>query len=68
VQQATMLNATNPDGSLHYSFIETLIELYPLWYIRAAGGLIYLSSMLIFLYNMWKTVSGAQARGTAQQA
>ena len=58
VQQATMLNATNSDGSLHYSFMETLVEMYPYWYGRAFGGIIYFVSMLIFVYNIIKTVNG----------
>ena len=68
VQQATMLNATNPDGSLHYSFMETLIELYPYWHVRALGGLIYLASLIIFIYNITKTISGGKARPVAQRA
>jgi len=67
VQQATMLNASNPDGSLHYSFMETLIELYPYWYGRALGGIIYLVSLLIFLYNIGKTIAGAP-KAAAQNA
>lgn len=59
VQQAAMLNATNPDGSLHYTFMETLVELYPYWQGRAVGGIIYLLSLLIFLYNIIKTISGS---------
>ena len=62
VQQGFMLNATNPDGSLHYSFVETMIELYPYWYIRAGGGVIYLVSLVIFLYNIYKTISGGRLR------
>jgi len=59
VQQAAMLNATNPDGSLHYTFMETLVELYPYWQGRAVGGIIYLLSLLVFLYNIIKTISGS---------
>jgi cytochrome c oxidase cbb3-type subunit I len=68
VQQATMLNAVNPDGSLHYSFMETLIELYPYWYVRAFGGVIYFVSLLIFLYNISKTMTGGAPQAVAQKA
>jgi cytochrome c oxidase cbb3-type subunit 1 len=57
IQQATMLHASNPDGSLHYSFMETLVEIYPYWHARAGGGVIYLVSLLVFIYNILKTVS-----------
>ncbi|UFS71111.1 cbb3-type cytochrome c oxidase subunit I [Geomonas sp. RF6] len=59
VQQASMLEATNPDGSLHYSFMETLVELYPYWHIRVLGGIIYLLGLLVFIYNITKTITGA---------
>ena len=68
VQQATMLNATNPDGSLHYSFVETLAELYPYWHIRILGGLIYFASLLVFLYNIAKTISAGKPQAVAQKA
>lgn len=68
VQQAAMLNATNPDGSLHYSFMETMIEIYPYWHIRALGGVVYLAGLSVFLYNIWKTVAGAKTQGAAQTA
>jgi cytochrome c oxidase cbb3-type subunit I len=68
VQQAAMLNATNPDGSLHYSFMETLIELYPYWYIRAFGGVVYLVSLAVFIYNIYKTIGSAKNRPVAQPA
>ncbi len=60
VQQAAMLNAINPDGSLHYSFMETLVELYPYWHARAGGGVIYLLSLLVFVYNLYKTTTSGK--------
>ena len=64
VQQAAMLHAMNPDGSLHYSFMETLTELYPYWHMRAGGGVIYLISILVFIFNMIKTIqNGKPASG-----
>ena len=54
----------NPDGSLHYSFMETLTELYPYWHMRAGGGVIYLISILVFIFNMIKTIqNGKPASG-----
>lgn len=60
VQQATMLNATNPDGTLHYTFMETVAGLYPYWHARAGGGVIYLLSLLLFIYNIWKTATSGK--------
>ncbi len=67
VQQAAMLHATNPDGSLHYTFMESLVEMYPYWHMRAGGGVIYLVSLLIFIFNIIKTVqSGSATDGTVR--
>jgi cytochrome c oxidase cbb3-type subunit 1 len=68
VQQATMLHAVNPDGSLHYSFMETLAEMYPYWHMRAGSGVIYLLSLFIFIYNIIKTVQSGTAAGEAVRA
>jgi cytochrome c oxidase cbb3-type subunit 1 len=57
VLQAGMWNATNPDGSLVYSFMETMIEMYPYWWARTFGGVVYMLGVLIFIYNLMKTVS-----------
>jgi cytochrome c oxidase cbb3-type subunit 1 len=67
IQQATMLHATNPDGTLHYSFMETLIELYPYWYGRAFGGVLYFISMLIFVYNIVTTITGKNVQAVTQK-
>jgi cytochrome c oxidase cbb3-type subunit 1 len=56
VLQAGMWNAMNPDGSLTYTFLETMIEMYPYWWVRAIGGLIYFAGIIVFIYNLYMTV------------
>ncbi len=56
VLQAGMWNAMNPDGSLTYTFMETMVEMYPYWWARAFGGVVYLVGVLVFIYNLIKTV------------
>jgi len=56
-----MWRATNPDGTLTYSFIESVKASYPFWTIRLAGGVLFLGGMLIMFYNMIKTIAGQQA-------
>ena len=56
VLQAGMWNAMNPDGSLTYTFMETMVEMYPYWWIRAVGGLIYFAGIIVFIYNLIMTV------------
>jgi len=55
VLQAGMWTATNSDGSLAYSFMETMVEMYPYWWARVFGGIIFLIGVLVFIYNLVMT-------------
>ncbi|HKK04598.1 MAG TPA: cbb3-type cytochrome c oxidase subunit I, partial [Gammaproteobacteria bacterium] len=61
VMQGLMWRAVNDDGTLTYSFVESLKATYPYYEVRLLGGLLYLSGMFIMAYNVWKTVSGGKA-------
>ena len=61
VMQGLMWRAVNDDGTLTYSFVESLQAMYPFYVLRAAGGLLYLSGMFVMAYNVWKTVAGVKA-------
>ncbi|NMG01934.1 cytochrome-c oxidase, cbb3-type subunit I [Azoarcus taiwanensis] len=61
VMQGLMWRATNPDGTLTYSFIESVKASYPFWTIRLVGGILFLAGMFIMFYNMVKTISGEKA-------
>ncbi|MCB1889062.1 MAG: cytochrome-c oxidase, cbb3-type subunit I [Rhodocyclaceae bacterium] len=61
VMQGLMWRATNPDGTLTYSFVESVKASYPFWSIRLLGGVLFLGGMLIMFYNMVKTISGQKA-------
>jgi cytochrome c oxidase cbb3-type subunit 1 len=56
LQQASMWHSLNPDGSLTYTFMETLAEIYPYWFVRALSGIIYLAGVVVFIYNLYMTV------------
>jgi cytochrome c oxidase cbb3-type subunit 1 len=60
VMQGLMWRAVNDDGTLTYSFVESVKATFPYYVIRMAGGLLYLAGMLIMAYNTFKTVSGGQ--------
>ena len=60
VTQGLMWRAVEPDGTLTYSFVESVKASYPYYYIRLAGGLLYLGGMLIMAWNVAKTITGAQ--------
>ena len=55
VMQGLMWRATNDDGTLTYTFIESLKQTYPFYYARFFGGLLYFSGMLMMAWNTWMT-------------
>ena len=57
VTEGLMWRAVNDDGTLTYSFVESLKAVEPYHGIRLLGGLVFFSGMLIMAYNVWKTVS-----------
>ncbi len=58
VMQGLMWRTVNADGTLAYSFVESVKVSYPFWGIRLLGGVLFLSGMLIMAYNMFKTMAG----------
>ena len=60
VMQGLMWRAVNADGTLAYSFVESVKGSYPFWAIRWLGGVLFLSGMLIMAYNMFKTMAGGK--------
>jgi len=57
VMQGLMWRSVNADGTLAYSFVESVKVSYPFWGIRFLGGLLFLVGMLIMAYNMFKTMA-----------
>ena len=61
ITQGLMWRATNPDGTLTYSFVEGLVATYPYYLGRLAGGLLVLFGFCLMAWNMWctwRTVDG----------
>ncbi|MEO9952405.1 cytochrome-c oxidase, cbb3-type subunit I [Nonlabens sp.] len=54
-QQALMWKEFNPDGRLTYSFLETLIEIIPMYWMRAIGGTMFIIGALTGIYNLIRT-------------
>ncbi len=65
VMQGLMWRATNPDGTLTYTFVESLKATYPYYVVRLGGGLLFLIGMFIMLYNTVMTVRQPAARTEA---
>ncbi|AXS79137.1 cytochrome-c oxidase, cbb3-type subunit I [Dechloromonas sp. HYN0024] len=64
VMQGLMWRAVNADGTLAYSFVESVKGSYPFWAIRWLGGVLFLSGMLLMAYNMFKTMAGGKTADT----
>jgi len=60
VMQGLMWRAVNPDGTLTYTFVESVKATFPFYTIRLLGGLMFFAGMLIMVYNVWKTIAGAK--------
>jgi len=60
VTQGLMWRAVNVDGTLTYSFVDSVKATYPYYAVRVVGGVLFLSGMFIMAYNVWKTVAGKQ--------
>jgi len=60
IMQGLMWRAVNDDGTLTYSFVESLEAMYPYYFVRFLGGALFLTGMLVMAYNVAKTISGAK--------
>ncbi len=66
VMQGLMWRAVNVDGTLTYSFVESVKASYPFWAIRLIGGVLFLAGRLIMAYNMAKTIAGGRSVNDAR--
>jgi cytochrome c oxidase cbb3-type subunit 1 len=57
--QGLMWRTYTPEGTLAYSFVDSLIAMHPYYIARAVGGLLFLIGTLVGCYNIWMTVRGA---------
>jgi cytochrome c oxidase cbb3-type subunit I/II len=63
ITQGLMWRAFDQDGYLVYgNFMETVLRLIPMYYLRALGGAVYLAGVLLMVFNVWVTVRSGQAQ------
>jgi len=60
VMQGLMWRAVGEDGTLTYTFVESVKATYPFYAIRLLGGALYLCGMLIMAWNVVRTVADAK--------
>ncbi|KKO46657.1 cbb3-type cytochrome c oxidase subunit I [Arsukibacterium ikkense] len=56
IMQGMMWRAVNTDGTLTYSFVQSLEASMPFYLMRFIGGVFVVAGMLIMAYNVYKTV------------
>ena len=56
--QGLMWRAFNDDGTLTYSFVESVKATYPFYLVRLLGGALFFIGMWIMAYNVWMTIRG----------
>jgi cytochrome c oxidase cbb3-type subunit 1 len=61
LMQGLMWRAVNDDGTLTYSFAESVEASFPGYVVRFIGGALFLAGMLIMAYNVWKTMGPIEA-------
>ena len=55
--QSLMWKQFNEDGTLVYGqFMDTVVEIMPMYAMRSVGGVLYLTGVLVGVYNVIKTV------------
>ncbi len=57
IMQGLMWRAFNEDGTLTYSFVESVQASYPGYIVRFLGGAIFLLGMLLMAWNLWRTAT-----------
>lgn len=61
ITQASMWKEFTPLGTLQYpNFLETTLQIIPMYMIRATGGLLYFAGISIGVYNVIKTAKSGK--------
>ncbi|BDY04997.1 MULTISPECIES: cytochrome-c oxidase, cbb3-type subunit I [Ferrimonas] len=66
VMQGLMWRAVNADGTLTYSFVESLEASYPFYFVRFLGGVFFVTGMLLMAYNVYRTITAPKGSLNAE--
>ncbi|KQW34854.1 MULTISPECIES: cytochrome-c oxidase, cbb3-type subunit I [Ensifer] len=66
--QGLMWRTYSEDNNLTYSFVDSLVAMYPYYIARAFGGFLFLLGAIVATYNIWMTVREAPVGGYAGDA
>ncbi|MBC8036017.1 MAG: cytochrome-c oxidase, cbb3-type subunit I [Rhizobiales bacterium] len=61
ITQGLMWKQFTDDGFMKYpNFLETVLQLIPMYQLRAIGGSLYIIGVFVMAYNLWKTARAGQ--------
>ena len=60
IMQGLMWRAVNADGTLTYSFVESVQAMHPYYIVRTLGGAFFLLGAVVMAYNLWRTIADAK--------
>ncbi|WP_417347448.1 cytochrome-c oxidase, cbb3-type subunit I [Ferrimonas sp.] len=66
VMQGLMWRAVNADGTLTYSFVESLEASYPFYFVRFLGGVFFVTGMFLMAYNVYRTITAPKGSLNAE--
>ena len=59
IMQGLMWRAINEDGTLTYSFVESVQAMHPYYIVRTFGGAFFLFGAVVMAYKLWRTIADA---------
>ena len=68
ILQGLMWRAINSDGTLAYSFIQSVESSWMGYVVRLIGGIIFLSGMILMAVNVWLTIQNSDKQEAVSAA
>jgi len=68
IMQGLMWRAVNEDGTLTYTFVETLLASHAGYIVRTIGGAFFVGGMLLMAWNTYKTVRASKPASSESAA
>jgi cytochrome c oxidase cbb3-type subunit 1 len=68
IMQGLMWRAYNSDGTLTYSFVQSVQASHPGYVVRLIGGALFFAGMLLMAYNTWQTARREKPASIAVQS
>ena len=58
--QSMMWKQFTEEGILQYQFMETVTTIQPMYVLRAVGGTLFISGLILMIVNLYKTIKGGK--------